>query len=712
MAASIHIADYDLITEIGHGAYGQVWLAREQLSGVYRAIKIILAFPPPSDPPASLSQDRTISEPQEERGGFIRDLEGVRTYQQRVKPHPNLIGVLHVGRSEAFIYYVMELGDDVRGPVAMDPAGYEPHTLAHEIQSCAVLPPRKALEHMVGILAGLSALHDADLVHRDVKPSNVVFKAGQPCLVDIGLVTIPHPAMTQVGTPGYIPPEGLRDRRCDIFAAGKVLYEMISGLPIRRFPELAMDHLDRPQRWHVSQANKIISRACHPDPTKRYCHAREMMADVMRCLKSLGSGPGKTRALRYAKILVPTVALTIVGALATAWVSRNRPQRSTPIEHPRAETIAKACRWICTQQDPRTQLFRSYDTPGDHIAWSHDQASAIRALAAADNIQAASRCADAMLGIRHPEHRVWVAAHNSATLAVEYHSISIGTNTCLGLALLDLYRHTRQEAYLSAARDIGEFALKHQVTTGQGEGAILGGLDEHGKQVVWTNVESNAASLAFLSALSKTACEIRYRDAAVKIAQWLDREMWDRQTSCYRVGYVDSAQLALSDFPELLTSQTWTILAYCATQELSDWPREARGLSHNGLPWLDRYRCTVRDNAKTLTGFAKVTLDKDALSSIWVMGTASYVLAARRAGGLNSLHAELEISLRSLQRADGSMPYSIGTFSAGADGRSSLTPTVYPGNWRFGSIEGTAWVVFMERDLNPFANNETSIAQH
>ncbi len=95
-------------------------------------------------------------------------------------------------------------------------------------------------------------------MHRDVKPSNVIFVNGRPKLADIGLVTDASDQCSIVGTEGYLPPEGPGTPQADIFALGKVLYEAVTGMDRREFPELAGDCAPGRMRSRCLNSTKLF----------------------------------------------------------------------------------------------------------------------------------------------------------------------------------------------------------------------------------------------------------------------------------------------------------------------------------------------------------------------------------------------------------------------------------------------------------------------
>jgi hypothetical protein len=296
---SIVIPDHELIRLIGKGSYGDVWLAKNTL-GTYRAVKIVY--------------ENTFRH----KRPFEREFNGVQKFEPISRLHEGLVDVLHVGRNNqaGYFFCVMELADDVLSGQVIDPETYAPRTLAHDILKHKKLPFEECRSLGAAIASGLSFLHQRELIHRDVKPSNIVFVNGVPKLADIGLVAEMSEARSYVGTEGFIPPEGPGTVQADIFSLGKVLYEISTGKDRHDFPDLPTLLGDELQQPEFVGLNQIIWKACRPDP-----HDRQKSAEIMAMeLRALGEAdPGRVRHARWqataGKALAAAVVLVLVGGL-------------------------------------------------------------------------------------------------------------------------------------------------------------------------------------------------------------------------------------------------------------------------------------------------------------------------------------------------------------------------------------------------------------
>src|SRR5207302_7408483 len=164
------IPDYELLRRIGHGSYGDVWLARSA-TGAFRAVKIVYRDTFGSSRP------------------FEREFEGIRRFEPISRLHNSQVDILHVGRNDGCFYYVMELADDQTTGQQINAAQYSPRTLRSEIARRGSLPLEECLQIALALTMALENLHEHGLVHRDIKPSNIIFVNGVPKLADIGLVT-------------------------------------------------------------------------------------------------------------------------------------------------------------------------------------------------------------------------------------------------------------------------------------------------------------------------------------------------------------------------------------------------------------------------------------------------------------------------------------------------------------------------------------------
>ena len=130
------------------------------------------------------------------------------------------------------------------------------------------------------LLAALACLHEAGMVHRDVKPANCLFLGGELKLGDFGLLTAASLTVSRLGTLRYMPPDGCMDARADVYAAGLVIYEMMTGLGAERFPSLGQRAQTIAEDRRLGRLNRLALRACDPDPSRRFRDAREMLAEL------------------------------------------------------------------------------------------------------------------------------------------------------------------------------------------------------------------------------------------------------------------------------------------------------------------------------------------------------------------------------------------------------------------------------------------------
>ncbi|HEX6883836.1 MAG TPA: serine/threonine-protein kinase [Planctomycetota bacterium] len=240
-------------------------LARGGMGAVYRATQKNLARPV-----ALKVLDRAIAA----RPGFTERFEREARALARLT-HPNIVTVHEHGTSGPYTWLVMELVDGA--------------SLRHLMRQGRVAP-REALAIVVQVCEALQFAHDQGVVHRDVKPENIlVDRRGRVKILDFGLAKVlgrdtdSFTRTSQVlGTPHYMAPEQWErplevDHRADIFALGVVFYELLTGeLPMGRFaPPSQKVALD-------VRLDGVVLRALEKEPELRYQQASEVKTDVER----------------------------------------------------------------------------------------------------------------------------------------------------------------------------------------------------------------------------------------------------------------------------------------------------------------------------------------------------------------------------------------------------------------------------------------------
>jgi WD40 repeat protein len=251
-----------MLKRIGFGAYGEVWMARS-VTGALRAVKIVFR--------ERFDHDRT----------YEREFAGLKKFEPVSRAHPGLVDILHVGRNDAAGYFfsVMELADNAEFAPELGP--YAPLTLAEHVHRHKRLPVAECARVGAAVAGALAFLHEQHLIHRDVKPSNIIFVNGQPKLADIGLLAAMGEARSFVGTDGFIPPEGPGSPRGDIYGLGKTLYEMATGRSRLDFPDLPAEFATASEGPEFLELNEIILRACAESAEHRHATAEELRGELL-----------------------------------------------------------------------------------------------------------------------------------------------------------------------------------------------------------------------------------------------------------------------------------------------------------------------------------------------------------------------------------------------------------------------------------------------
>ncbi len=279
LSSGQHVGHYRILSSLGVGGMGEVYLAQDTRLGRKIALKIL-----PAD--------------------FARDERRVRRFEQEARAasalnHPNVCVIHEIGKTEEGRHFIaMEHVDGV--------------TLRQRMANKR-LKPSEALEIATQVAAALAAAHAAGIVHRDIKPENVMLRRdGYVKVLDFGLAKLNdnlpklrniHEASTMamvhtepgtlMGTVKYMSPEQLReqpvDERTDIWSLGVVLHEMVTGITPFEAPttnDTIALILERQRPEFVfsdevpAEFQQVIEKALSKKPAERYQTARELASDL------------------------------------------------------------------------------------------------------------------------------------------------------------------------------------------------------------------------------------------------------------------------------------------------------------------------------------------------------------------------------------------------------------------------------------------------
>jgi len=272
---------YLICTGIGKGTMGAILLAHHQMLGKAVALKIL-------NP--TLARDDSFRERFFSEGRFAANIQ-----------HPALVHVFDCDERDGWLYLAMEYVDGMSGMELIRTVGY--------------LPECQALMIARRIAEGLAAAHRHDIIHRDIKPGNILMaKKGSVKLTDLGLARTrgPRPGDTPdfefgnvVGTPLYMAPEqsgpeGSYDHRADIYALGGTLYHLLCGSPpfedhsvgglLRKHAQAPVTPLTR-RGTHVSaRTSALVTWMLAKEPMERPASCDEVIREIDTCLGSAGSG--------------------------------------------------------------------------------------------------------------------------------------------------------------------------------------------------------------------------------------------------------------------------------------------------------------------------------------------------------------------------------------------------------------------------------------
>ncbi|MHC4215238.1 MAG: protein kinase domain-containing protein, partial [Planctomycetota bacterium] len=284
------VQHYQIVEKIGAGGMGEVYLAEDTKLKRQVALKFM---------PAHLAADDDM------RSRFSREAQAAAKLD-----HPNIVPVYEVGEFQKRPFIAMA---HIEGELLRD------------VIKKGKLSVSESIELTMQICEGLHKAHQSGIVHRDIKPGNIIIdNSCRARLLDFGLATVSgEDKLTKtgstLGTVGYMAPEQIAskkvDRRADLFSTGVILYEMITGRrPFTGDNDAAVvqaitdtstapEPIARFKSGTAGEIQQIIDKALAKKPSVRYQHADEMLADLKR-LSIESASPKKNRAGLWATAAV------------------------------------------------------------------------------------------------------------------------------------------------------------------------------------------------------------------------------------------------------------------------------------------------------------------------------------------------------------------------------------------------------------------------
>jgi len=255
----VSVEGYRIVRKLGQGGMSRVFLAEHLDSGTERVLKIV--------PIVDTDEGETVQR-------FIHEFALVSGIN-----HPNVARIYDQGFTDDYAYIAMEYfpGGDLRAMIGEG------------------MSPELGLAVLLQVASGLSAIHQQGIIHRDMKPDNVMVRSnGMLAIADFGIAKKPMSQLSQTqhgevfGTPYYLSPEqatsGIVDERSDLYSLGVMFYEILTGTKPYRAPDiegLLYLHLNAPVPKlpdNLAYLQPLLDRTMAKNPAMRFASAEELVA--------------------------------------------------------------------------------------------------------------------------------------------------------------------------------------------------------------------------------------------------------------------------------------------------------------------------------------------------------------------------------------------------------------------------------------------------
>lgn len=310
------IGPYTLISRLGKGGFGDVWLAEKRSQFIAKRVAL------------KLPHDDQVD---------LKTIEREAQLWEAASGHPNVLPIIDAEVYDGQVVIVSEYADG--------------GSLADKLKDVGTTSHKHAAELTIGILSGLEFLHNRQIIHRDIKPQNILLQGDTPRLADFGIsraMQTTAVSSTIIGTDSYMSPEafdGKRSVQTDIWSVGVVLYQLLNGTlpfpqehPSERLFAVLTKNFEPLDPSIPIELRQVVEKALQKQPENRYSSAAEMREVLVNALNGSKSPTtiatelydGASMATMYTPPPSPPQETALVGVSAF----------NSPVTHEASDSVA------------------------------------------------------------------------------------------------------------------------------------------------------------------------------------------------------------------------------------------------------------------------------------------------------------------------------------------------------------------------------------